>query len=100
MNEMATQPAGKAAIVSGEVNPFCYFFAGAFSAGFFSAAFLPSSFTSTVAAVIVYSMVTLEPTFRSPLTFVSLSRATSHLSLPFLTTMTLSLISRTGPVTW
>ena len=57
-------------------------------------------FTSTDLAVIVYSMVTLEPTFRSPLTLVSGVRAISHFSLPFWTTILLSVSSSTGPVTW
>src|SRR6476646_8063863 len=73
-----------------------YFLAG-FSA--FASA-LPSPFASIVAAVIVYSMVTLAPTLSSPVTFVSLVRATSHFSLPFCTTIFVSVTSRIGPVTW
>jgi len=45
-------------------------------------------------------MVTLAPTLRSPLIFVSLLRPTSHLSLPFCTVMLVGVISSTGPVTW
>jgi hypothetical protein len=49
-----------------------------------------SPFTSTVAADIRYSIVTLAPTFRSPVTLVSAERAISHFSLSFCTTMTSS----------
>ena len=42
-----------------------------------------SSLTVTVVAVIRYSMVTLAPTFISPVTFVFESRPSSHFSLPF-----------------
>jgi hypothetical protein len=42
-----------------------------------------SSLTVTVAAVIRYSMVTLAPTFSSPVTFVLESRSSSHFSRPF-----------------
>src|SRR5271169_5703864 len=45
-------------------------------------------------------MVTLEPTLRSPVILVLLSRASSHLSLPFCTVMVVGVISSTGPVTW
>src|SRR5262249_799115 len=74
-----------------------YFFSG-FSALALSA--LPSPFTSTVVAVILYSMVTLAPVLSSPVILVSLSRAISHFSLPFWTVIVVSLTSRTGPVTW
>ena len=46
-----------------------------------------------------YSMVTLAPTFRSPVTLVSALRAISHLSCPFCTTIRSSVTERTGPVT-
>ena len=50
-------------------------------------------FTSTDLAVIEYSIVTFAPTFRSPVTFVSGVRAISHFSLPFWTTILLSVTS-------
>jgi len=56
--------------------------------------------TSMLVAVMLYSTVTREPFFRSPFTLVSLSRAISHFSLPFSTTILLSVTSSTGPVTW
>src|SRR5262245_49436899 len=59
-----------------------------------------SSFTATVVAVMRYSMVTLAPTFSSPVTFVFASRPISHFSLPFCTTIESSVTASTGPVTW
>lgn len=59
-----------------------------------------SAFTSTSVALIVYVMVTFDPTFTSPLTFVLESRAISHRSFPFCTAIIVSFTSRTGPVTW
>src|SRR5579862_4229626 len=58
-----------------------------------------SGFTSTVVAVMRYSMVTLEPTLRSPFTLVDASRAISQRSFPFCTAIISSLTSSTGPVT-
>src|SRR6266571_4262188 len=55
--------------------------------------------TFTTVAVIRYSIVTFAPTFKLPLTFVTASRAISHLSFPFCTTIASERISRTGPVT-
>ena len=62
--------------------------------------FFLSALTSTVFADMVYSIVTLAPTLRSPVTLVSGVRATSHFSLPFWTTILVAVTSSTGPVTW
>src|SRR5690242_13360686 len=64
----------------------------------FGAAF--GACTLTAAAVILYWIVTLAPTLRSPVIFVLASRATSHRSFPFWTTIMSLLTSSTGPVTW
>src|SRR5919198_2632374 len=60
---------------------------------------MPASLTSTLDALILYLIVTLEPFFRSPVTLVFLSRPISHFSLPFWTVITSSVRSSTGPVT-
>src|SRR6202035_5340775 len=70
-----------------------------FVQGFFLAAAF-SGLTSTVAAVMRYSIVTLAPTLRSPVTLVEASRAISQRSLPFWTTIMSAVSSSTGPVTW
>ena len=62
------------------------------AAGFVAAA----GFTVIVVAVIVYSMVTFDPTLRSPVVFVLLSIAISHLSVPFCTVTTPPLTARTA----
>lgn len=90
--------------------PFCrdYFFAeglglaAALSSFFALSALsvLAALFTSTSFAVMVYMIVTLSPTLRSPVTFVLESRATSNFSLPFMTVIMLSSTAVTGPVTW
>jgi hypothetical protein len=49
-------------------------------------------------ALMVYSTVTLEPFLMSPFTAVPGVRAISHFSLPFSTTILVSVTSRTGPV--
>src|ERR671922_2560988 len=58
---------------------------------------IPASLTSTLDALILYLIVTLEPFFRSPVTLVFLSRPISHFSLPFWTVITSSVRSSTGP---
>src|SRR6185503_15456397 len=60
---------------------------------------LGASLPSMVVAIILYLIMTLSPFLISPVVLVSLSRAISQLSLPFLTMMTSSLTSTTGPVT-
>ena len=55
--------------------------------------------TSTVVAVIRYSIVTLSPTSTSAGIFVDPSRATSQRSFPFWTAIMSPVTSRTGPVT-
>jgi len=67
-----------------------FFFASLFWRVFFA------SLTSTVVAFIVYSIVTLEPTFRSRY-FVAASRPICHFSLPSDNDHVV-LTSRTGPV--
>src|SRR5579864_5329391 len=59
-----------------------------------------SALTSTVAAVMRYSIVTFAPTLRSPVTLVAASRPISQRSLPFCTTIMSLVSSSTGPVTW
>src|ERR671930_366534 len=56
---------------------------------------MPASLTSTLDALILYLIVTLEPFFRSPVTLVFLSRPISHFSLPFWTVITSSVRSST-----
>src|SRR5262249_25593047 len=56
-------------------------------------------FASMAVAVMKYWIVTLAPTFRSPVTLVELLRAISHRSLPFWTTIVSLVSSSTGPVT-
>ena len=58
-----------------------------------------SPLASTSVAVIVYMTVTFEPTFALAIYLVLALRATSQRSLPFCTTIIVSFISSTGPVT-
>src|SRR5512135_2548587 len=62
------------------------------------AAVLPlgASSPSMLVAIILYLIMTLSPFLISPLVLVSLSRAISQLSLPFLTIIASSLTSTTG----
>src|SRR3989344_5872122 len=53
------------------------------------------SFTAILVAVILYSTVTLAPFLRSPSTLVLVSRAISNFSLPFFTTILVSVTSCT-----
>ena len=66
----------------------------------FAALFLGAVLASMLVAVILYLIMTLSPFLISPVVLVSLSRAISQFSVPFLTMMASSLTSTTGPVTW
>src|SRR5687767_986869 len=61
---------------------------------------LVGALPSMLVAVILYLIITRSPFLISPLVLVFLSRAISQFSVPFLTMITSSFTSTTGPVTW